>query len=87
MAKKTEKQVNDFGPAEQSAITRKEKQEETRSKIALYFILGYLIIITGLIFLSTFYRLPAESVKDYLLTIGSPLGFIIGYYFKGEGDS
>lgn len=86
MAKKTEKSIDFISPVEQSAITRKEKQEETRSKIALYFIYGYLIVIAGLITLTTFYKLMPETAKDYLLTISSPLGFIIGYYFKGQGD-
>ena len=29
-------------------------------------------------------ELPQDSAKDYLLAIGSPLGFIIGFYFKGD---
>lgn len=77
-----EDRFSELTPFEQSAIDRAEKQEHTRSKIALIFIWAYLIIITTLIILNTFADLSSELTKDYLLAIGSPLGFIIGYYFK-----
>lgn len=73
-------------PFEQSAIDRAEKQEDTRSRIALIFIWAYLGIIVILIVLSTFSSLTGDSVKDYLLAIGSPLGFIVGYYFKSANS-
>ncbi len=61
-----------------------EKQEDTRSIISLIFIIAYFIIIAALVLFTTFAKLPAETAKDYLLAIGSPLGFIIGYYFKSS---
>jgi hypothetical protein len=73
---------NDLSSANQSSISREEKQEDTRSTIARVFIFAYILIIAGLILLSTFFKLDGNTSKDYLLAISSPLGFIIGYYFK-----
>lgn len=74
MARKT---LDSLSPIHRSKIKRAEKQEDTRSLIANIFVIGYLIVIVGLIILSTFFKLGSESAKDYLLAIGSPLGFII----------
>lgn len=65
-----------------SGVKRAEKQENTRSIIALVFVIGYLALLLILIILSTFKKLPSDAAKDYLLAVGSPLGFIIGFYFK-----
>jgi len=81
MAKKT---VEFLNPVDQSQIKRAEKQEDTRSLIANIFVIGYLLILITLIILSTFFDLTSETVKDYLLAVGSPLGFIIGFYFKSS---
>jgi hypothetical protein len=61
-----------------------KKQEDTRSTISMIFIIAYFVIIATLIIFTTFFQLKAEAAKDYLLAIGSPLGFIIGYYFKSD---
>lgn len=70
---------------------------ETRSKIAKQFVLWYFILISGAFILTLIYNIliiwffPIDSdqiiaPKDILLTtagiVGSPLGFIVGYYFK-----
>ena len=71
---------------------------ETRSRIAKHFVLGYFLMIGGafvltliynLILYTFFQKIAAEQIlppKDILLTVtgivGSPLGFIVGYYFK-----
>lgn len=78
--------LDSFSPVEKSSIKRAEKREDTRSRIATIFIFGYLFVIGVLILLSTFFKLPPENAKDYLLAIGSPLGFIIGYYFKSASS-
>jgi len=67
-----------------SVLRLAEKQEDTRTRIAVFFVAGYLLLILLLIILSTFFALPADNVKDFLLAIGSPLGFIIGFYFKSQ---
>lgn len=77
---------NELPKAPEPAFKIAEKQENTRSRFALVFIWGYLLIIAGLIVLSTFFALPSELVKDFLLAIGSPLGFIVGYYFKSTDN-
>lgn len=81
MAKKT---VEFLNPTDQSQIKRAEKQEDTRSLIANIFVGGYLIILVLLIILSTLGKLKSDNAKDYLLAVGSPLGFIIGFYFKSS---
>lgn len=83
MAKKT---VEFLNPVDQSQIKRAEKQEDTRSFIANVFVIGYLIALGVLIILATFFKLTSDSVKDFLLAIGSPLGFIIGFYFKSSSE-
>ncbi len=84
MAKRT---IENISPVDQSAIKRSEKQEGTRSVIATVFVLGYLLIVIILIFLATFFKLGSDTTKDYLLAVGSPLGFIIGFYFKSSGHN
>ena len=74
--------VQNILPVKKSAITSAQKTENTRNLIALVFIISYLALLVFLIILSAFYQLEKESAKDYLLAIGTPLGFIIGYYFK-----
>jgi hypothetical protein len=71
-------------PATMSGLKRAEKQEDTRSRIAIFFVGGYLLIVLILVTLSTFAHLGSDTVKDYLLAVGSPLGFIIGFYFKSS---
>jgi hypothetical protein len=67
-----------------SGVKRAEKQEDTRSVIAIGFVIGYAVVIVVLIILSSFKLMDSDVVKDFLLAIGSPLGFIIGFYFKGD---
>jgi hypothetical protein len=71
---------------------------ETRSKIAKQFVFWYFILIGGSFIFTLIYNLlifwlfpkfmPEQIIapKDILLTaagiVGSPLGFIVGYYFK-----
>ena len=74
-----------LSPARESAISNAAKTENTRNLIALVFIVSYLALLVFLIVLSAFFNLSADSAKDYLLAIGTPLGFIIGYYFKTTG--
>jgi len=76
--------LDEFEPAEEPTLKIAEKQESTRSGIAVIFIVAYLIIVLVLVFFTTFFGLKPDSVKDFLLAIGSPLGFIIGYYFKSR---
>lgn len=72
------------------ALTAKEqragKRESVRSTIALYYVLGYFLIITLSMVIGWYLNYEVESFKDFLVTISGvlsgPLGFIIGYYFK-----
>jgi hypothetical protein len=74
--------VDDLEPAQEQIDSFATRQEVTRSRIAQTFIIGYLAIIIMLILITASGKLAADVAKDYLLAIGSPLGFIIGYYFK-----
>lgn len=81
---KTSKTFDYLPSLDQSVIKRAEKRESTRSMIALTFIIGWLVIIAGLIVFTTFFKLQSDAAKDYLLAIGSPLGFITAFYFKSH---
>ncbi len=76
-----------LSPARESAIINAGKTENTRNLIALVFIISYLVLLVFLILLSAFFNLSEDAAKDYLLAIGTPLGFIIGYYFKTTSRS
>ncbi|TAL19298.1 hypothetical protein EPN90_03980 [Patescibacteria group bacterium] len=69
-----------------SVIRRAEKREGTRSSIALFYVIGYLVIIAGVLIMSAIKNFTISDNKDMLLAISGilsgPLGFIIGYYFK-----
>ncbi len=71
-----------------SAITRAEKREDTRSKIALWYVLGFLIIIAYALVIFLLKDMTIDDLRDLLLAISGvlsgPLGFIIGYYFKSH---
>lgn len=79
-----------FEPAQPSkdskGIEIATRRETTRSLIAKIFILGYFGIVILLIILTAFFKLTQDIVKDYLLAIGSPLGFVVGFYFKSDQD-
>jgi len=84
MAKQTE---DELSTPKESGLKIAQEQENTRSRFALIFIWGYLLIIFILILLTTFSNLSSDSTKDFLLAIGTPLGFIVGYYFKSASSS
>lgn len=73
-----------------SAVSRAEKREDTRSKIALYYVIGFLGIVASVIIIFAYYELSVDDARDLLLAISGilsgPLGFIIGYYFKSHPD-
>lgn len=92
MAKKALiKQTIDEAPPElKSILSRAEKREGTRSKIALYYVLGFLFVILVAFIVSGIQRYDINDTRDLLVTISGilsgPLGFIIGYYFKSHSD-
>lgn len=75
---------------ERSQVNRAEKREDTRSKIALYYVIGYLILVFFTLVLFLIRKLVVSDLRDMLLAISGilsgPLGFIIGYYFKSYTD-
>ncbi len=62
------------------------RKEKTRGAIAKWYVIGYLIIIAGMLAAGTLKSYSVQDTKDILLAISGvlsgPLGFIIGYYFK-----
>jgi hypothetical protein len=64
-----------------------DRREDTRTIIAKVFVFSYLVLILILILLTSFAKLPQDAAKDYLLAISSPLGFVIGFYFKSTQSS
>lgn len=76
-------------------LTTKEqragKRESVRSQIALYYIVGFfLIIVLGLI-IGWCRNFEIKDYKDMMISISGilsgPLGFIIGFYFKDSSDN
>jgi hypothetical protein len=69
---------------------RKGKRENVRSQIALNFILGFFLIIFMAMCVGWYFAFTTEQFKDMLVAIsgilGGPLGFIIGFYFKGSTE-
>jgi len=69
---------------------RKGKRESVRSQIALNFILGFFLIIFMAMCIGWYFSFTTNQFKDMLVTIsgilGGPLGFIIGFYFKGNTE-
>ncbi|MFC1663944.1 hypothetical protein ACFL0A_02370 [Patescibacteria group bacterium] len=86
---KTYKKIPEDGGVEidEDAIL-KMKQEDTRSKIAFYYVLGFIAIILYVLTLYWATKMPIDSLNNLLITISgilsAPLGFIIGYYFKSN---
>ena len=81
----------DFEPAQTETspegIELAFQREDTRSFIAQIFIFGFFILIALLLIATTFFHLPADVAKDYLLALGSPLGFVIAFYFKSASQN
>lgn len=89
--KKPAQRIDDFPDAVGlSGIRRAEKREGTRSSIALFYVIGYLLIITIIIIIAAWKNFTVNDNKDMLLAISGilsgPLGFIIGYYFKASNE-
>lgn len=95
MAKKTRKSELEIDPQieieTKSAVSRAEKREDTRSKIALYYVIGFMVVVALPLLIFIFRReLSVNDTRDLLLAISGilsgPLGFIIGYYFKAHSS-
>lgn len=89
--KKSTSQTLEEAPLElQSLLFRAEKREGTRSQIALYYVVGFLILIFCALVLFYVKNLVVNDLRDLLLALSGilsgPLGFIIGYYFKSHSD-
>ncbi|WP_417799504.1 hypothetical protein [Tenacibaculum sp.] len=69
---------------------RKGKRESVRSYIALSFIIGFFIVIFFGLGIGAYNYFDTKEYKDMLIAISGilsgPLGFIIGFYFKGSTD-
>ena len=83
MPKTTKRNIDNIGSVP-TPFNQAEKQENTRSYIALGFVGGYLAIVVLLIILTAYKKLDENTAKDYLIAIGTQLGFIIGFYFKNK---
>lgn len=78
----------DIGQVSGSEESRANKREDTRSLIALVYVIGYLAIVAAVLAIGVFTHFELSGYKDLLLAVSGilsgPLGFIIGYYFKSN---
>lgn len=83
--------VPELDENERIGINIVEKQEDTRGRIAQYFIIGFFICIIGvgiaaLVIETQDGKSRIDNLREAVLTISGvlsgPLGFIIGYYFR-----
>lgn len=67
------------------------KRENTRSKIALIYVIAFFIIITFTFIIGLIKCFAVKDYIDFLIAVSGvlsgPLGFIIGYYFKAASDN
>lgn len=71
---------------------RADKRENVRSKLALYYVYGFFLVIAVSFLIGFIQNYKVDEFKEMLLAISGvlsgPLGFIIGFYFKdGEINS
>lgn len=63
-------------------------KSRTQTWLGLIYVLGFLIIIGGVITFTLIQKYKVAEIKELLLAISGilsgPLGFIIGFYFKEE---
>lgn len=80
----------DVGQVSTSEENRANKREGTRSHIALFYVIGFLVIVVLVLVISAYKDFELSGFKDLLLAISGilsgPLGFIIGYYFKSHKE-
>ena len=91
MAKTKSGELQDDPSVERmSAVYRAEKREDTRSRIALYYVLGFLFSILICFVIAGFQKLTVSDTRDLIVSVSSvlsgPLGFIIGFYFKTSNN-
>jgi len=90
MANNGNVELDQYLPPAQRAFKLSQHREHTRSKIALYYVVGYLGIIVIVLAIAAYKGFDVTDYKDMLLAVSGilsgPLGFIIGYYFKVQGD-
>jgi hypothetical protein len=74
------------------------EKEDTRKKIALFFTIGFLVTLFISAIFVTCYNIiiyyvyddkclllePVSSIVALVGIVGTPFGFIIGYYFKSK---
>jgi hypothetical protein len=72
-------------------LTIKKKREDIRGRLAFMFLLGYFIILVGVIILAAFIDgARVETMMNSVITISGvlsgSLGFVIGYYFRRQEE-
>lgn len=93
----TEEIQENLKETRETAYNSQQHKDKTRSEIALYFVKAYITVII-FVFVSVFVYniLLIQMGRDNLLleikdifplvvgTVGTLLGFVLGYYFKSE---
>lgn len=95
--RETESAVKSLDVLVETSYNPQEHKDKTRSEIALYFVKSYImlvIFIFVIVFVYNLFLLVLNrdslilEIKDIfplvLGTVGTLLGFVLGYYFKSE---
>lgn len=79
--------------ADKSEISSKsssDPKENTRSFIAMIYVIAFFIVIFIVLIVGFCVRLKVNELKDMLVAVSGvlsgPLGFIVGYYFKASKE-
>ena len=89
---KNDKHNNDIGKTSDllAQDEKEKKRENTRSYIAMIYVVAYLFIIGSSLIFGLLNNSSVDDNRDILLAISGilsgPLGFIIGYYFKASTE-
>jgi len=84
-------ELPDIETKDQFIVTQAVKKEQTREKLAIVFIIGFFFVLSLSVAIGTILdESKAKNVIDMILAFsgifGTPLGFIMGYYFKKKEE-
>lgn len=79
-----------------SELDNSQQDNKSRARIAYGFTFGFVGLFTVVLIGGPIYNLFVDDQKilnipeiitNFVAQFGTPLGFVLGYYFKGKSDS